>query len=292
MVLNSCPNCLKYYSKELYIIDGFSISQCLNCELIYMNPRLSTDEVNSLYRKKEYFFNSGPVIKYGYRNYPGLEPLLMKNFKKRMQTVLRYKDNGKILDIGCAAGFFLKVASDFGWQVYGSDLSPFAKKYCYDRYAIDISIDGLGGKDYPDNFFDVVTMWEVFEHFPEPSLYLYEAHRILKKGGYIFISTPNIDTWLYKCAKKHWVGFNKAKEHLCYFSPKTITAFLRKSGFRIIRINPRSDFYIDLRFCFEKLSNINRNLEAIFNSPIAKILSRLNFYFNFKCLYMEIIAGK
>lgn len=121
--------------------------------------------------------------------------------QRRLHSVLNIfsdkKLQGKIIDLGCGDGALLKRLKEKVPQatLYGADLSEkgceLAKPYCYQTKALDFN-EKL---PYRKNFFDVVIAQEVIEHLQSPDLFLSECRRILKPGGYLLVTTPNILSW-------------------------------------------------------------------------------------------------
>ena len=90
---------------------------------------------------------------------------------------------------------------------------------------------------YKNNFFDVVTAFQVFEHLPHPTLELEKIASFLKPGGIVFIEVPNIDNWSVRLLghrHRHFV-----MDHLYFFSPFTLTRLFNNVGLEILEIyNP------------------------------------------------------
>ena len=138
---------------------------------------------------------------------------------------------GKLLDIGCGHGFFLQMAKNRDWEVYGIDLCEPAVAYAISN-GLDVSSTPLFEKNYRDAEFDAITMFYVLEHLPDPIQYLKEACRILKPGGLILLRTPHT-TPIIKMLKTLSIPnrLYDAPSHLNDFSPCTIKRILQKTGF-------------------------------------------------------------
>jgi 2-polyprenyl-3-methyl-5-hydroxy-6-metoxy-1,4-benzoquinol methylase len=199
------------------------IVKCKNCGLIYVNPRIKTGIMISGY--------SDAVDKL----YISQETGRINTFKKSLKLVEKYAPSrGKILDIGAAAGFFLKVAKDAGWEIYGVEPSKWMSDWGNKKFNVNIKNDILKDSKYPPDFFHVVTMWDVLEHTPDPKSELVEVARILKKNGILIINYPNIGSKIAKLAGRQWWFILSV--HLYYFNHQTIRSYLEKNGFEVLHI--------------------------------------------------------
>lgn len=161
-----------------------NLYRCLNCDLTFIYPKLSIKELKSIY-SKIYFKNNNSQV-YGYQDYIGDKSNIIKTSEKRIKDILRiYPNKGKILDIGCATGFFLESAKRAGLDVYGVDISNYAvsmvrkdlKKNIYQGLFLEY--------DFPDEYFDIITAWDYIEHSLNPKQDILKAYRLLKKRWFI-----------------------------------------------------------------------------------------------------------
>jgi len=198
------------------------VVKCSRCGLLYVNPRLKADVIVSSYvRSNDELYVSQTEGR-------------KRTFQKNLRVVERYAPaKGKILDVGAAAGFFLKVAQESGWEPYGVEPSQWLSRYGREKLGMDIKQGTLRGSTYPDGFFDVVTMWDVLEHVTDPLSELREIRRILKRDGILIINYPDIGTWMAKLAGRHW--WFLLSVHLTYFSQDTLKLMLEEAGFKPIR---------------------------------------------------------
>jgi 2-polyprenyl-3-methyl-5-hydroxy-6-metoxy-1,4-benzoquinol methylase len=111
-----------------------------------------------------------------------------KAYKPRLEVIEKYVRGRRLLDIGCAAGFFLELASERGWQAEGVDVSEYATEYGK-NLGLKIFTGTLIEASFPDQYFDAVTMWDCLMHMPDPYGTMVEINRILKRGVF-WPSTP------------------------------------------------------------------------------------------------------
>lgn len=114
---------------------------------------------------------------------------------KTLKNVLKgisFSSHKKVLDIACGVSLLGKTFSD---QVYGFDLNPQAVKVAQ-KNGIQAKVGDVEKKwDYPDNYFDIVIASHIIEHVVNPDQLILEAKRVLKKGGLLIVSTPNLAAW-------------------------------------------------------------------------------------------------
>ena len=221
----NCNLCGIDDTKLLYNKDSLNIVRCKRCSLVYINPRLSEADREKYYSKD--YFNV----------YFKDKEIHMKNrFKKRLDEIYRYKEGGRLLEIGCGTGFFLALARKRGWETYGAELSPYASRYACEELKLNVFKGRLEKANYPKDYFDVITLWHILEHVPDPEYLLKEIARILKSDGLLAIEVPNISSLVVRLLKTKWELF-APKEHLYYFSPKTLGRMLKEMGFKIIKMH-------------------------------------------------------
>lgn len=225
MICAKCSLCGK--DEEARLIkkeNSWNIVQCKACNHVYLYP--SPDKV---FLKKYYQtylpLNQKQILQWQF--------MMSGVFAKSMSLIdksCNYK-KGKLLDIGCGHGFFLQIAKEAGWDAFGLDLCEPAVEYANSK-GLNVTNFSLLEKNYKDEEFDVVTMFYVLEHLPDPLQYLREIYRILKTDGILFLRVPHT-TPIVKALKIINIP-NKlydAPSHISDFSPSTIKVFLQKAGF-------------------------------------------------------------
>lgn len=202
----------------------FNIVRCKKCGLVYVNPRPTKQEIGKFY-PDTYF----PC--------PADAREAMDKYQyERLGKIKKIKKTGKILDVGCGAGYFLAVAKENGWDTRGVEVSKIAADYAKKKFSLDIFVGELRNATCPDEYFDVVTLWHVLAHLPNPSETLAEVNRVLKKNGLLVLTVPNISGFQAKIFKEFWFHLDVPR-HLYFFEPNTLKQMLRKNGFKILKVN-------------------------------------------------------
>lgn len=215
MKYKKCIICESENAKYLFTKDSVDIVKCRICGLIYSNVSVTKENILKTYQSANYFHNEND-IRYGYHDYQNEESLHSLLFKKRLKNINEYIPSGKLLDVGCAMGFFLKVAKEHKWDTYGVEVSGYAAEYAEKNSGADIFNGTIEDVRYPDSFFDVVIMEDVIEHMINPVASLKKINELMKKGGIAAINTPNSRGLLCKISGRYWPHY-KPLEHL-YFS--------------------------------------------------------------------------
>ena len=188
----------------------------------------------------------------GYSRYVRDEANIRKTFARRLRYLSRFIQPGRLLDVGCAAGFFLDEAQRLGWQVQGLDVSAFAAQYARERFGCDVRQGSLLDQDYAPESFDLISMWDVIEHVPDPKAYIQHSARLLRAGGLITLATPDVDSIPARLTGRRWVGYKLSEEHVYYFSIKTLSRMLDESGFEIVDVRHVGK-YVTLRLFIDRL---------------------------------------
>jgi 2-polyprenyl-3-methyl-5-hydroxy-6-metoxy-1,4-benzoquinol methylase len=222
------------FSIKEYRITDHSVNQsvrivsCRKCGLHYLNPRPQTGDITSIYVQ----MNDQAYLEQACGRRRAARPIL--DYLKKLRK------SGRLLDVGCSAGFLLDEARLDGWDVYGVELSEWAVKHATEKLCLpNITRGALEQAKYPSNFFDAVVLKDVIEHLPDPKATLEEIRRILKPTGILCCNTPDIDSLPSKVLKTRWWGIKQS--HLYYFTTKTLQQMLEAAGFVPVynRTHPR-----------------------------------------------------
>jgi 2-polyprenyl-3-methyl-5-hydroxy-6-metoxy-1,4-benzoquinol methylase len=205
---------------------NFSVSKCVRCGFVFTSPRPDDDEIKNYY-PEEYH----PMVlkeELSGEDKAGLNFF----FGFRYRFLSRFKKEGKLLDVGTGEGMFLKLLRDNGWkgELAGVEPSKKAAAFARERLGLNVMDGDLKSLDIQTGQFDVVTMWEVMEHLPDPNENLKEIFRILKDDGIFLASVPNFNSIQSLIFGRWWYGL-KTPVHLSHFTPRTMSMLLRNNGF-------------------------------------------------------------
>jgi 2-polyprenyl-3-methyl-5-hydroxy-6-metoxy-1,4-benzoquinol methylase len=253
---------------EGYLVPGKEWGRhvkCKNCHLVYMNPMEKAGRANEYYCKAKN--THAPTIRESY----------LKTAESQVRLIQKYATGKNILDIGCAQGFFLYNASRAGYTTKGIEISQDAATYAMEEFGLDVEAKPFEETRFPENHFDVVTLWQVLEHVPYPLTVLEEVRRILKPDGLIVVSTPNIEAIPAKILRSKWWDIKRL--HINQFSTKTLTDILRNANFRNTATVSYKGFVslsILLTMMLKYMGAYDR-LEALFNpdSIWGKVLNKI-----------------
>ncbi len=211
-----------YFSSSRRRVGHLAIVRCRECHLVMTNPRDDDETLSRVYRGLEDRVYASEA---GNRTRTAEEHL-------RFVTAHHPRAN-RLLDVGCATGTFVCRAAKAGWRATGLDASEWAIAYARERCPNATFVAGLMEEaDFEPASFGVVTLWDVIEHVRSPAETLVLARRWLKPHGSLFLNMPNVDSFVARAMGSRWILL--LREHLWYFSPKSMTALLRQNGFELI----------------------------------------------------------
>jgi len=226
-----------------------------------------------LRRYESSYFNSATPGQ-GYDEYLNARDNWLRTFNRRLDEARPYITAGRVLDVGCGAGYFLEAASQRGFDPYGIDLSDFIVQVAQKKFGDRIQQATLESAPFPAEHFDFITAFDTFEHIYDPLAFLESASRLLKPGGVMMITTPDCESGLARLSGRHWVSF-KIPEHVFYWSPPTIRQAM-KHRFKVLDMRSAAQ-YASMSFLVRRLFRIGTS-PAPFLQPVLNIVSRINIY--------------
>lgn len=277
----NCPLCSRHESvlfmehvKELYnnLNHYFDLRKCDHCGFIFTNPRPTEltcahfypdtagyytpvlSEISTTFLENSFWGNLKRCLlvrDFAYAalaaNFNFIQHCLCFLTRKSLhiQHIPNFIPSGKLLDIGCSWGRYLKMMSNMGWDVYGVETNEKAVQFARESLKLEnVYRGGLAEQRFSDNHFDVVHASMVLEHLYDPKGAILEIRRILKPGGQFIFSVPNIEGF-EMLVHKHYAYTIQVPQHVSHFSAPILRELLAKSGFEDIRI----DFqYVDRDF--------------------------------------------
>src|SRR5262245_10717688 len=189
--------------------------------------------------------------------------LAARNAQTRLQRIRRYRPSGKLLEVGCARGDFLRVAREH-FDVLG--IEPNAE-LARDAMQVAPLFQGLI-EDCPHGGFDVAASFHVIEHTDSPKHFLNAMAAKLRSGGLMVIETPNIGSLPFRLLKSRWRQF--IPEHYFFFDEQTMGKLLEGAGLQVKEIS-RIGKYASPALILNRLGRYFRPLRAVEN-----VAARLN----------------
>jgi SAM-dependent methyltransferase len=217
---------------------GFRLVKCAVCGLVYVNPAPDPTYLTAMYQAGGYYQALLETLE---------RPEFVRRARQRLQVIqAEYGKKGALLDVGCAVGLFLREAADCGWQVHGIDVSHRMVQHARDSLGVDARAGTLQESDFQPHSFDVVTFFDSLEHMPSPASALKKAGQLLKPGGLLLATMPNIDGLLPRCTYNVlcrpfgiW-EHPTPPDHLYEFSVDTITKLVERAGFEVSQVRSQN----------------------------------------------------
>lgn len=287
--MTCCPACGSVKAlHSLRISDSLSLACCADCETAWASPRPDEASLAAVYGR--HYYDAWGLDSHG---------ALTAQMKRRtFRSLLDWcapwlSEHGRILDLGCATGFFLDELRARGHEVFGVDISEFAIRECEKRFEMGRlfcgEFEAARFAANPEGRFDAIFMSDYLEHVGDPRAVLAAARQRLTPGGSLVITTPNISSPSRRLMGERWPHFKT--EHLWYFSPSGLTSLLRSSGFRIAASRPTVK-----RLSLAYLGTQSRRYPGLWAAPLLVSLDRclpervLHFPFPLRTGELSVVA--
>ncbi len=237
-----CPLCGSEERHEnVYVFPPFAVARCRRCRLWYLHPRLAEPAMHAQYEDDSYFEGGAA----GYSSYQAQERTLRPTFRRFLAELERRgMTGGRLLEVGCAYGFFLDEARSRFAHRTGTDYSPAALEKARGR--ADHVILGGTAQLPAGELFDCIAVIHVIEHIYDPQDFLRTLAGHLRPGGWMVLATPDMGSLWRPLLGYRWPFF-KIPEHVTYFDRRTLGELLRRSGYEAVQSLPyASVFSLDL----------------------------------------------
>jgi 2-polyprenyl-3-methyl-5-hydroxy-6-metoxy-1,4-benzoquinol methylase len=221
-----CPACCQVTRQRfLYSKNGCDVLQCAECGL--GRAQASGFDPGAYYTAD--YFSGGHAD--GYADYRGAEPVLRREFAGTVDFIRKHRSDGRLLDVGCAYGFFLQEARPF-FDVAGIEIAEDAAAYCRQQ-----GLRVFTGVADEDNLaqlgmMDVIVLLDVVEHLPSPYETLALCTRYLSPGGVIVITTGDFASRYARVAGARW-RLMTPPQHLWYFNLESVERTSHALGLRV-----------------------------------------------------------
>lgn len=210
----------------------FNVGRCIDCGLVFVLDPPPDEAIEDQYESKptpqSYLDMRRPD-----------DPIRLQVLDRiRQRLGVDGTATPTLFDVGAGAGDFVQIALDNGFDATGNDISPEAITYASQRFGIDLTDKMLD--ELPENSYDVLTMWCVLAHVPDPLEFLSQALRVLKPGGVLFLRTPrwcSIDSAGFSASRLGGARMSKiadrrvALHHLRLYDEHTLPLLFARAGF-------------------------------------------------------------
>jgi 2-polyprenyl-3-methyl-5-hydroxy-6-metoxy-1,4-benzoquinol methylase len=230
--MTHCNLCQATQFELLIHKDGCDVVRCQRCELIFVaNP--PDDEQ----RQRLYSFESDYHTEL--QDDETSKAFHLSEAVTNLAVLRRHVSTGRLLDIGCSTGLFLRAAQDTGWPGQGLEYSADSSAIAREQHGLNVRTGELKPDTFTPGSFDVVTMWDVIEHVPDPQLTVNLIAHVVAPGGLLVLKTPDAGGWFPQASLRlaQRLDFWRHAEppgHLYQFSQRTLSAMVEKAGFEVV----------------------------------------------------------
>jgi len=185
------------------------VCMCDTCSMVSQNPIPTEQELEQYYSvqyRQDYKQAYEPKLKHIYRAGNLAITRLGYLISNNIHT-------GKLLDVGAGGGEFTYISSQLGFNSFGIEPNIGYSNYAKKQYQANVK---TGTLDDVDNKFDIITMFHVMEHIPNPINTFKKLYDLLNNDGYLLIEVPNIETYSQSPDNTFF------KAHIHYFSKITL----------------------------------------------------------------------
>ena len=248
--ITACPVCqqsefVPYQSCKDNTVSGevFNIVTCQSCGFHFTNPRPSEASIGRYYQSENYISHSNTKKGLMDKIYH-----LVRNFtlKGKLTLINKQQPNkGKLLDIGCGTGMFLKVCQDNGWNVTGIEPDKGASQLANEQ-GLNVIKPTIWQLNQTEQY-EVITMWHVLEHVHQLQQCVEWLRNHLTTNGTLIIAVPNLNAYDAQQYQEQWAAFDVPR-HLYHFSQQDMKRLFESKGFHIQKILPMyfDSFYVSM----------------------------------------------
>lgn len=233
----TCNLCGGHDHRKLFRKFGYDLLRCNGCKLVFVGNPPTGAEVEAFYSAEADYHSE--LLDPANPAFERMRGIARQHVRMLGRNIAR-PQGLKLLDIGCSSGLFLDEARKAGYDVHGAELSPDTARFARSHFVLDVQTGDWRDGGFEDASFDVITLFDVIEHVPDPLGELQAIMRLLKPGGVLLQSTPNIDglfprlSYLLANRLDYW-PHPEPPHHLYQFSVDTLTAMTGAAGYDVSR---------------------------------------------------------
>jgi 2-polyprenyl-3-methyl-5-hydroxy-6-metoxy-1,4-benzoquinol methylase len=261
---------------------------------MWLYPRPDRDQLYDVYGTMGYYTNTDFYQKdgskiYGYVDYLAERINKQYRYRKIVADIKKRLARDRAghpsesapawLDVGCGLGFLLDVAFDEGFQVSGVEFSRAAVEFIHAKYTFPVHY-GLMSEVSFSRTFDVISLFDVIEHVMDPVSDLKKLRELVAPGGYLVLQTMDSRSLMSRLLGKKLEDFRRTREHLYFFSKKSMTAVLEHCGWDVCDMRLVGQTF-QLGALIDRLAVYSRPLSRLIKSAVVpRWLLEANLYVN------------
>jgi 2-polyprenyl-3-methyl-5-hydroxy-6-metoxy-1,4-benzoquinol methylase len=264
-LLCGCSEASPYLEKS-----GYNIYLCPECSFAFLFPMPDEKSVIEQYEEHTYFLAPRYCEIKAYPDYFTNRHKYLMKFLDRVGELQRFLKllDAKVLDVGCAVGYFVEAAVLAGWDAYGIDVSKLALRYAHPSIRDRLQCVNLYEANFNETKFDVVFFGDTLEHFSDPIRVMEKTRSLLRPGGCLIADVPNFHSLNARFYKEKWVLFDPP-QHLLYFSPQSIRKLFEKTGFSLEYLTTERTLFHNERAGSRRRAQNSRTCSSIIGSLTA-----------------------
>lgn len=264
-----CRACGDVTSSVRFVVSGYALRECKRCGSLTAATSVDGDEAEKFYGFG--YFHGGD-----YEDYEASQAAAKRNFCRFVAKLRQVQEGGRLLELGCAYGYFLDLAQAF-WEVRGIDISEEAIASCAQRFAGAVWCGDFLRFPPEQGGYDWVVGWDMIEHVARPREYVAKASEFLKPGGHLALTTGDVRSWMARLGGKKW-RLLTPPSHLTYFSRKGMRLLLEAAGLMLVSFSTAGYDRTLAQVCFRVLGAKNYRRLTIHHPWIERELRAQLFY--------------
>ena len=228
-----CPVC----GASAIVVDRFrptKLRECPGCGLLFRAEPARAEDVTAMYSDESYAEDRCAALTHDREH----------DARRRAAWTRARVAGSRLLDVGAGSGFFVAAARGEGFSAIGVEPSDLSARYARTQLGVDVRTGFLDTAGLSERDFDVVCMWHVLEHAPDPLALLRDVHVRLRPGGRLVVEVPNIESVGARLLGGRWAHLDPTA-HVCHFRPRSMAAALQTAGYTVVELGTLVEGYYD-----------------------------------------------
>jgi 2-polyprenyl-3-methyl-5-hydroxy-6-metoxy-1,4-benzoquinol methylase len=237
----NCPMCAADRWRLRYQLSTYRVVRCENCSALYNRDFPEPEALAHTF--SEHYYRTVQSEAFAHVGNGDRSDASHRIYELGLGLIPKPPSGARLLDVGCAFGVFLELATTRGWSVSGVEISPYSSRYARDR-GLDVFTGDLSTAPHPPASFDVVTLWDVIEHVRDVRGTLARAKVLLKPGGHVIVTTDNFGGLIARLASTIYSATRGAARYpverffipynSCYLTKADVRRVFDNTGFDLV----------------------------------------------------------